>query len=404
MLIAAVPACAAPGAQETATAEATTPAPVPTQETPASPPDDDNLANTEWTLESFGPMGAETPVLEGTTVTLMFESGGQAGGSGGCNSYGTDYQVQDNSLIFGEIVSTLMACIGEGITEQEQLYLTALRSAGEFEQTADQLIIHYDNGQSVLNFSATNSVAETPTPSEDGENSLVGTQWQLESFGPPAAEMLVVEGSMITLEFETAEQAVGSGGCNSYGGDYTVQGDTISFGQIVSTEIACLDQAVTEQEQRYFEALQTAGSFAQTAEQLTISYNNGQSVLNFVPATSSNDGSSSGESFPPEDPVRIAFEPSETSAEVSDTIEEHNTHYYVLRALEGQEMMVEITSPNNDVVLTIVTEDGMPIKRYQNGPPASWTGTLPDSQDYYIYAISFGPDTSYTLTVQVDPL
>jgi heat shock protein HslJ len=34
-----------------------------------------------------------------------------------------------------------------------------------------------------------------------------------------------------------------------------VQGDTISFGQIVSTEIACLDQAVTEQEQRYFEAL-----------------------------------------------------------------------------------------------------------------------------------------------------
>jgi heat shock protein HslJ len=250
-----MPACAAPGAEGTATAEATTPVPVPTQETPASPPGDDNLANTEWTLESFGPMGAETPVLEGTTVTLIFESGGQAGGSGGCNSYGTDYQVQDNTLIFGEIVSTLMACTEEGVTEQEQRYLTALRSAGEFEQTADQLIIHYDNGQGVLNFNATSSVVETPTPSEDEGNSLVGTQWQLESFGPTAAEMPVVEGSTITLEFETAEQAVGSGGCNSYGGDYTVQGDTISFGQIVSTEIACLDQAVTEQEQRYFEAL-----------------------------------------------------------------------------------------------------------------------------------------------------
>ena len=126
-----MPARAAPGAEGTATAEATTPVPVPTQETPASPPGDDNLANTEWTLESFGSMGAETPVLEGTTVTLIFESGGQAGGSGGCNSYGTDYQVQDNTLIFGEIVSTLMACTEEGITEQEQRYLTALRSAGE---------------------------------------------------------------------------------------------------------------------------------------------------------------------------------------------------------------------------------------------------------------------------------
>jgi heat shock protein HslJ len=164
-------------------------------------------------------MGAETPVLEGTTVILIFESGGQAGGSGGCNSYGTDYQVQDNTLIFGEIVSTLMACTEEGVTEQEQRYLTALRSAGEFEQAADQLIIHYDNGQGVLNFNATSSVVETPTPSEDEGNSLVGTQWQLESFGPTAAEMPVVEGSTITLEFETAEQAVGSGGCNSYGGD-----------------------------------------------------------------------------------------------------------------------------------------------------------------------------------------
>jgi len=160
---------------------------------------------------------------------------------------------------------------------------------------------------------------------------------------------------------------------------------------------------VTEQEQHYFEALQTAGSFAQTAEQLTISYNNGQSVLNFVPATSSSDGSSSGESFPPEDPVRIAFDPGETSAEVSDTIEERNTHYYVLRALEGQEMTVDISSPNDDVLLTLVGEDGMPLKRYQHGPP-SWTGVLLATQDYYIFAVSVGPATSYTLDVQIAPL
>lgn len=136
---------------------ATTPASSPTMET-AVPPTNENenlLANTQWTLGSFGPVGAETPVLAGTAVTLTFEAGGQAGGSGGCNTFGANYQVQRNTLTFGEITSTLMACTEAGVTEQEQHYLEALRTAGEFEQTGDQLVIYYDDGQGALNFTAT---------------------------------------------------------------------------------------------------------------------------------------------------------------------------------------------------------------------------------------------------------
>ena len=66
-------------------------------------------------------------------------------------------------------------------------------------------------------------------------------------------------------------------------------------------------------------------------------------------------------------------------------------------------MSVEITSPNNDVLLEIVAEDGTPLKRYQNGPP-SWTGQLPATQDYFIRAVSVGADTSYTLRVSLEPL
>jgi heat shock protein HslJ len=217
-----------------------------------------------------------------------------------------------------------MACAEESLTVQEQQYIAALQSAGQFELTADQLVIHYDNGQGVLNFVADDTVSNAPTPAGD-ENSLVGSQWQLESFGPTAAEMPVIASSTVTLEFDTAEQATGSGGCNTYGGNYTVQGDSISFGKIISTERACVEEGVTEQEQQYFAALQTAESFSQTAERLTILYDGGQNALNFVPTTAADDSSSSGEGFP----------------------------------------------PNNDVLLTIVTEDGMPIKWYQNGPPAS---------------------------------
>src|SRR5215211_4103980 len=50
------------------------------------------LANTQWRLTSFGAAGAQSPVIEGTTITLKFGADGRVGGSGGCNSYGGDYR------------------------------------------------------------------------------------------------------------------------------------------------------------------------------------------------------------------------------------------------------------------------------------------------------------------------
>lgn len=76
-----------------------------------------NLADTKWSLVSSGEPGAETPVMEGSTLTLEFDAGGQASGSGGCNSYGAQDEVQGNRLSSGEITRTLMACEPEGIGE-----------------------------------------------------------------------------------------------------------------------------------------------------------------------------------------------------------------------------------------------------------------------------------------------
>lgn len=118
----------------------------------AEEPAGDALANTQWQLESFGPVGAETPAVADSPVTLQFEEGGQAGGNGGCNSYGTEYEVQDGTLSFGETVSTLIACADDAINEQEQQYFQALETAGEFELSEDRLTIFYNNGESVLNF------------------------------------------------------------------------------------------------------------------------------------------------------------------------------------------------------------------------------------------------------------
>ena len=109
------------------------------------------LENTHWSLVSFGPPGAETPLVEGSTITLLLADG-QAGGLGGCNSYGGMYELDAEDISFDEITRTLKACADERVTEQEQRYIEALESAGSYELDGNQLRISYDDGGGLLVF------------------------------------------------------------------------------------------------------------------------------------------------------------------------------------------------------------------------------------------------------------
>ncbi len=124
---------------------------------------------------------------------------------------------------------------------------------------------------------------ETPA-SNAAITTLEDTRWQLVAYGLPEATLPVIPDSIVTVEFSATGEVGGSGGCNTYGGQYKVEGDTLSIGELVSTLRACLDEGVTEQEMGYLEALQLADRFEISDDTLTIEYGEGSGVLRFIPA------------------------------------------------------------------------------------------------------------------------
>ncbi len=116
---------------------------------------------------------------------------------------------------------------------------------------------------------------------------LAGTDWRLISIGPAGGEAGLVAGTTVTLSFAEDNRASGSTGCNSYSGTYQVRGDTISFGRLISTKRACLDQNANQQEQRFLATLEASTRFRMTSNRLTILSDRGRSALNFITEHSS---------------------------------------------------------------------------------------------------------------------
>ncbi len=107
--------------------------------------------------------------------------------------------------------------------------------------------------------------------SKENTRPLVGS-WRLTAYGPVDSPTPAVPDVDATLIFGEDGTLAGSTGCNELGGDYMVEGDQITFGQIVSTRIACpvLQMA---QEEAMFQVLMETASFKIEGDTLTITKN-----------------------------------------------------------------------------------------------------------------------------------
>jgi putative lipoprotein len=95
----------------------------------------------------------------------------------------------------------------------------------------------------------------------------------------------LVEGTVVTAEFGTDGRVGGSGGCNRFSGEYTLEGDDLAIGPVASTRMACLEpEGVGQQESAYFAALARVASWSFREERLQLRAADGALQAEFRPA------------------------------------------------------------------------------------------------------------------------
>lgn len=117
--------------------------------------------------------------------------------------------------------------------------------------------------------------------SQENGRSLIGS-WRLTAYGPVDSAAPAVPDQDAFLTFNEDGSLAGDTGCNEFGGDYLVEGDQITFGQIVSTDILCPDLQMA-QEQAMFQVLMEMASFSWEGETLTITRDGTLLVFEVMP-------------------------------------------------------------------------------------------------------------------------
>jgi hypothetical protein len=105
------------------------------------------------------------------------------------------------------------------------------------------------------------------------------------------------------------------------------------------------------------------------------------------------------------EPVRIYFDTGAISDNLQGALAPSGGSRYVLMAMEGQEMSVDLQTdwPEQSGILIIWGVDGT-VLLTDHGGASSFQGILPSTQDYYINIRSVSPYSfRYTLTVTIPP-
>jgi heat shock protein HslJ len=223
-----------------------------------------------WKLTAYGPADAPTPAVEGVEAGLTFNEDGTVSGTSGCNGLGGDYTVEGDQITFGEFVSTLMAC-DDPIMKQEESAHQVMTGTATYTIEGDTLTI--TNNDMVLVLTRGGPGIEGPST----QASLTGA-WKLASIRVSDVLSSALADVEAGLTFNEDGTVTGTSGCNEFGGSYTVEGDQITFKDIVSTLKLC-DTPLMEQEEAMQQVLTDTATYQIVDNTLRITNNDRGLIL-----------------------------------------------------------------------------------------------------------------------------
>lgn len=182
-------------------------------------------------------------------------SGGDSGGSVGCNSFGADSEIVGDTVKISDLAMTTMGCPGP-VGEFEKKFIGVfdndLKAAIEERDGARTLTLTSPDGDSIT---LRDGPAVTPP--------LKGTRWAVET----TADTKTDTKAYLTL---TGDNTVtGSLGCNTFHGRATVRSGTIEFGRLATTRMVC-SGPVMKTERELTEILSGKVSYQQERDSLTL--------------------------------------------------------------------------------------------------------------------------------------
>lgn len=216
--------------------------------TSESPP----FVNTIWTATSIG----DNSVVAGTMITAQFDDQNRLTGSDGCNSFSTNYTLEGSTLTLDPaMVSTEKAC-DDAVMSQADTFTQTLLNTNSIE-LGDGVLVLLQNGVKGLTF-----VGQS--------NPLSKTSWNVTGYNNGKQAVVgPIAGTALTMTFGDDGTISGNSGCNSFSGQYSLSGQSLTISPLATTMRACIEpEGVDTQETAFLTALQQATMWQLQGSQL----------------------------------------------------------------------------------------------------------------------------------------
>lgn len=230
-----------------------------------------DLDGTDWMLISFDDDG----VLEGSRLTLGFD-GREFHGYAGCRSFEGSVQSGGDRVHVGYLGMTSLDCLRpERFRLQEGRYIDGISSAAYLDLAGGQFELHTRTGDTLLFEPLTDKAGHEP---EDA--TWVLDHSVLDGHSEPA-----LPGTEVTVTFEDGViyargQISGSGGCNNYSAEYSLDGSSLQIEMFEVTEMGCVEpDGIMQQEQNLIEILNATPSYSVEGDELQLSTDDGDTLV-----------------------------------------------------------------------------------------------------------------------------